>query len=43
MEIAHHACVLNGGRIEVSGPPSALLERADIGRLFLGETIQKPS
>jgi branched-chain amino acid transport system ATP-binding protein len=43
MEIAHQAFVLNSGRIEVSGPPSELLERADIGRLFLGETIRKPS
>ncbi len=43
LQIAHHAFVMNGGRIEVSGPPSALLERADIGRLFLGETIRKPS
>jgi ABC-type branched-subunit amino acid transport system ATPase component len=43
LQIAHHACVMNEGRIEVSGPPSALLERADIGRLFLGETLRKPS
>lgn len=43
MEIAHHACVMSGGRIEVSGPPSALLERTDIGRLFLGETSRRPS
>ena len=43
LEVAHHACVMNGGRIEVSGSPSALLERADIGRLFLGETMRKPS
>lgn len=39
--IAHHAYVLSGGRIEVSGPPSALLEREDIGRLFLGETARR--
>jgi ABC-type branched-subunit amino acid transport system ATPase component len=43
LQIAHYACVMSGGRIEVSGPPSALLERADIGRLFLGETTRKPS
>ena len=43
LQIAHYACVMNGGRIEVSGPPSALLEQADIGRLFLGETLRKPS
>lgn len=43
LEIAHQACVMNGGRIEVSGPPSALLEQADLGRLFLGETLRKPS
>jgi branched-chain amino acid transport system ATP-binding protein len=43
LEVAHHACVMNTGRIEVSGSPSALLERADIGRLFLGETMRKPS
>jgi ABC-type branched-subunit amino acid transport system ATPase component len=43
LQIAHHACVMNEGRIEVSGPPSVLLERADIGRLFLGETLRKPS
>ncbi len=43
LEVAHHACVMNAGRIEVSGSPSALLERADIGRLFLGETMRKPS
>ncbi|HEY3586744.1 MAG TPA: ABC transporter ATP-binding protein [Myxococcaceae bacterium] len=43
LEIAHQACVMNGGRIEVSGSPSALLEQADIGRLFLGETLRKPS
>jgi ABC-type branched-subunit amino acid transport system ATPase component len=42
LQIAHHACVLSGGRMEVSGPPSALLGRADIGRLFLGETTTKP-
>lgn len=39
--IAHHAYVLSGGRIEASGPPSALLEREDIGRLFLGETARR--
>jgi ABC-type branched-subunit amino acid transport system ATPase component len=43
LEIAHHACVMNGGRIEVAGPPGALLERADIGRIFLGETSRRPS
>jgi ABC-type branched-subunit amino acid transport system ATPase component len=43
LEVAHHACVMNAGRIEVSGSPSVLLERADIGRLFLGETMRKPS
>lgn len=42
LQIAHHACVLSGGRIEVSGAPSELLGRADIGRLFLGETTTKP-
>lgn len=43
LQIAHHACVMSGGRMEVSGQPSTLLERADIGRLFLGETTRKPS
>jgi ABC-type branched-subunit amino acid transport system ATPase component len=43
LQIAHHACVLSGGRIEASGAPSALLEQADIGRLFLGEPTIKPS
>ena len=43
LQIAHHACVMNEGRIEVSGPPAALLERTDIGRLFLGETLRKPN
>ena len=43
LQIAHHACVMSGGRIEVAGPPGALLERADIGRLFLGETTRRPS
>jgi ABC-type branched-subunit amino acid transport system ATPase component len=42
LQIAHHACVMSAGRIEVSGSPSALLERADIGRLFLGETTRRP-
>jgi branched-chain amino acid transport system ATP-binding protein len=42
LEIAHLAYVMSGGRIEVSGSPSALLERADIGRLFLGESLRKP-
>jgi ABC-type branched-subunit amino acid transport system ATPase component len=42
LEIAHHACLMSGGRIEISGPPGALLERADLGRLFLGETTIKP-
>lgn len=39
--VAHHAYVLSGGRIEVSGPPGTLLEREDIGRLFLGETARQ--
>jgi ABC-type branched-subunit amino acid transport system ATPase component len=42
LEVAHQACLMSGGRIEVSGPSAALLERADIGRLFLGETTRKP-
>ena len=42
LEIAHLAYVMSGGRIEVSGSPSALLERADIGRLFLGESLKEP-
>ncbi len=42
LQIAHHACILSGGRVEVSGPPNALLGRADIGRLFLGDTTTKP-
>lgn len=36
--IADHAFVLSGGKLEVSGDPKALLEREDIGRLFLGES-----
>jgi ABC-type branched-subunit amino acid transport system ATPase component len=43
LQVAHRACVMSAGRIEVAGPSSALLERADIGRLFLGETTRKPS
>lgn len=39
--IAHHAYVLSGGRIEISGSPNELLEREDIGRLFLGESAQR--
>lgn len=39
--IADHACVLSAGRVEVSGSPSALLEREDIGRLFLGERSRR--
>jgi ABC-type branched-subunit amino acid transport system ATPase component len=42
LQIAHHACLMSAGRIEVSGPPGRLLERADIGRLFLGETTKRP-
>ena len=42
LEIAHLTYVMSGGRIEVSGPPNALLERADIGRLFLGESLREP-
>jgi ABC-type branched-subunit amino acid transport system ATPase component len=41
LEIAHLAYVMSGGRIEVSGSPGALLERADIGRLFLGESLRR--
>lgn len=40
LEVAHHACVLSGGRLEISGTPSVLLERGDIGRLFLGESAR---
>jgi branched-chain amino acid transport system ATP-binding protein len=43
LQVAHHACVLSGGRMELSGPPSELLGRTDIGRLFLGETTTKPN
>jgi ABC-type branched-subunit amino acid transport system ATPase component len=43
LQVAHHACVMSAGRIEVSGPPSTLLEREDIGRLFLGETTRRPN
>ena len=35
--VADHALVLSGGRLEASGDPATLLEREDIGRLFLGE------
>ena len=37
LAIADHAYVLSAGQVEVSGTPSSLLEREDIGRLFLGE------
>jgi len=37
LEVANHALVLSGGRVEVAGSPATLLEQADIGRLFLGE------
>ena len=43
LQIAHRACMMSAGRIEVSGPSGALLEREDIGRLFLGETTRKPA
>jgi ABC-type branched-subunit amino acid transport system ATPase component len=43
LQIAHQACMMSAGHIEVSGPPGALLEREDIGRLFLGETTRRPS
>ena len=43
LQIAHQAFMMSAGRIEVSGPPAELLEREDIGRLFLGETTRKPS
>jgi len=43
LQIAHHAYLMSAGRIEVSGTPGALLERDDIGRLFLGETTRRPS
>lgn len=43
LQIAHQACLMSAGRIEVSGKPDALMERADIGRLFLGETTNRPS
>jgi ABC-type branched-subunit amino acid transport system ATPase component len=35
--VADHALVLSSGRLEVSGDARTLLEREDIGRLFLGE------
>lgn len=38
--VADHALVLSGGRLEASGDPKTLLEREDIGRLFLGEARQ---
>ncbi|MHB8220999.1 MAG: ABC transporter ATP-binding protein [Acidimicrobiales bacterium] len=41
LEVVHYACVLSNGRVEVSGPPQALLEQADIGRLFLGGVAEK--
>ena len=43
LQIAHQACLMSAGRIEVSGTPGVLLEREDIGRLFLGETTNRPS
>jgi ABC-type branched-subunit amino acid transport system ATPase component len=43
LQIAHRAYLMSAGRIEVSGPPGALLEREDIGRLFLGERTRGPS
>jgi ABC-type branched-subunit amino acid transport system ATPase component len=43
LQIAHQACMMSAGHIEVSGPPGALLEREDIGRLFLGETTRRPT
>jgi ABC-type branched-subunit amino acid transport system ATPase component len=43
LQVAHRACVMSAGHIEVSGPPGVLLERADIGRLFLGETTRRTS
>jgi ABC-type branched-subunit amino acid transport system ATPase component len=42
LAIAQYACVMSAGRITASGPPSELLERAHIGRLFLGETTKRP-
>lgn len=43
LQIAHRACLMSAGRIEISGTPGALIEREDIGRLFLGETTNRPS
>ena len=43
LQIADQACMMSAGRIEISGPPGALLEREDIGRLFLGERTRRPS
>ncbi len=42
LQVAHQAYMMSAGRIEVSGPPGELLEREDIGRLFLGETARRP-
>lgn len=41
LEVASEACVLSGGRLVVSGSPESLVERGDIGRLFLGETGER--
>lgn len=43
LQIAHQAYLMSAGQIEFSGPPGTLLEREDIGRLFLGETTRRPS
>lgn len=40
LAVAHHACVLSSGRVEVAGTPAELLEREDVGRLFLGESAR---
>jgi ABC-type branched-subunit amino acid transport system ATPase component len=37
LETAHEASILAGGRIEISGAAPDLLQRAEVGRLFLGE------
>jgi len=41
LQSAGHALILTGGRVSVSGPAEEMMQRRDIGRLFLGEAAQE--
>ena len=41
LQSAGHALILTGGRVSVSGPAGEMMQRRDIGRLFLGEAAEE--